>query len=145
VRKILDTTPSFDRVTLTRTAAALAEAPKTQSCALGGRIVRSSDCDISSMEKPSHVTMTASRHSIASATAIMMTASSSMPALRNFGPTYVGWGSWLRRNVFGAARAASDWLASTFKRADWLFLRRSRRSIASTRLKNERGGISRNT
>src|SRR4051794_1662612 len=32
-------------------------------------------------------------------------------------------GSWLRKNVSERSKAASDWLASTLKRADWLFLR----------------------
>jgi hypothetical protein len=32
-------------------------------------------------------------------------------------------GSWLRKNVSEGSKAASDWLASTLKRADWLFLR----------------------
>jgi hypothetical protein len=30
---------------------------------------------------------------------------------------------WLRKNVSERSKAASDWLASTLKRADWLFLR----------------------
>ncbi len=32
-------------------------------------------------------------------------------------------GSWLRKNVSERSKATSDWLASTLKRADWLFLR----------------------
>jgi hypothetical protein len=32
-------------------------------------------------------------------------------------------GSWLRKNVSERSKAASDWLASILKRADWLFLR----------------------
>jgi hypothetical protein len=35
----------------------------------------------------------------------------------------VRFGSWLRKNVSERSKAASDWLASTLKRADWLFLR----------------------
>ena len=31
--------------------------------------------------------------------------------------------TWLRKNVSERSKAASDWLASTLKRADWLFLR----------------------
>ena len=44
-------------------------------------------------------------------------------ALRNFDPADVCFGSWLRKNVSERSKAASDWLASTLKRADWLFLR----------------------
>ena len=32
-------------------------------------------------------------------------------------------GSWLRKNVSERSKATSDWLASTLRRADWLFLR----------------------
>jgi hypothetical protein len=32
-------------------------------------------------------------------------------------------GSWLRKKVPERSKAVSDWLASTLKRADWLFLR----------------------
>src|SRR5438034_36686 len=32
-------------------------------------------------------------------------------------------GSWLRKNVSERFKPTSDWLASTLKRADWLFLR----------------------
>src|SRR4051794_31897968 len=35
----------------------------------------------------------------------------------------VGYGSWLRKNVSERSKATSDWLASTLRRADWLFLR----------------------
>jgi hypothetical protein len=31
--------------------------------------------------------------------------------------------SWLRKNVLERSKAASDWLASSLKRADWHFLR----------------------
>jgi fermentation-respiration switch protein FrsA (DUF1100 family) len=34
----------------------------------------------------------------------------------------VGVGSWLRKNVSERSKATSDWLASTLRRADWLFL-----------------------
>jgi hypothetical protein len=44
-------------------------------------------------------------------------------ALWDFDPAYVSSGSWLRKNVSERSKAASDWLASTLKRADWLFLR----------------------
>ena len=30
---------------------------------------------------------------------------------------------WLRKNVSERSKATSDWLASTLRRADWLFLR----------------------
>ena len=33
------------------------------------------------------------------------------------------YGSWLRKNVSERSKATSDWLASTLRRADWLFLR----------------------
>ena len=32
-------------------------------------------------------------------------------------------GSWLRKNVSERSKATFDWLASTLRRADWLFLR----------------------
>ena len=32
-------------------------------------------------------------------------------------------GHWLRKNVSERSKATSDWLASTLRRADWLFLR----------------------
>src|SRR6478609_7549735 len=35
----------------------------------------------------------------------------------------VCYGSWLRKNVSERSKATSDWLASTLRRADWLFLR----------------------
>ena len=35
----------------------------------------------------------------------------------------VAYGSWLRKNVSERSKATSDWLASTLRRADWLFLR----------------------
>ena len=35
----------------------------------------------------------------------------------------VRFGSWLRKNVSERSKATSDWLASTLKRAGWLFLR----------------------
>ena len=38
-------------------------------------------------------------------------------------PADVRSGSWLRKNVSERSKAASDWPASTLKRADWLFLR----------------------
>ena len=39
------------------------------------------------------------------------------------GKAYVRDGSWLRKNVSERSKATSDWLASTLRRADWLFLR----------------------
>src|SRR4249919_570864 len=39
------------------------------------------------------------------------------------GRAYVRNGSWLRKNVSERSKATSDWLASTLKRAGWLFLR----------------------
>lgn len=36
---------------------------------------------------------------------------------------HVRCGSWLRKNVSERSKATSDWLASTLRRADWLFLR----------------------
>jgi hypothetical protein len=39
------------------------------------------------------------------------------------GRAYVRNGSWLRKNVSERSKATSDWLASTLRRADWLFLR----------------------
>jgi len=32
-------------------------------------------------------------------------------------------GSWLRKNASERSKATSNWLASTLRRADWLFLR----------------------
>jgi predicted secreted hydrolase len=39
------------------------------------------------------------------------------------GKAYVRDGSWLRKNVSERSKATSDLLASTLRRADWLFLR----------------------
>ena len=39
------------------------------------------------------------------------------------GPLFVRDGSWLRKNVSERSKATFDWLASTLRRADWLFLR----------------------
>src|SRR3954468_23879567 len=44
-------------------------------------------------------------------------------ALREFDPAYDRSGSWLRKNVSERSKATFDWLASTLRRADWLFLR----------------------
>lgn len=38
-------------------------------------------------------------------------------------PRHISTLPWLRKNVSERSKAASDWLASTLKRADWLFLR----------------------
>ena len=38
-------------------------------------------------------------------------------------PGGLGDGTWLRKNVSERSKATSDWLASTVRRADWLFLR----------------------
>ena len=42
---------------------------------------------------------------------------------RNMAAGHVWFGSWLRKNVSERSKATSDWLASTLRRADWLFLR----------------------